>query len=182
MSVRPIQTRFRGVLYRSRTEARWAAFFESLQLKTQYEAEGFDLPNGESYLPDFFIPSLPLYVEVKGETPTADERRKAYWLYDLTGVPVLIVIGDPSMRRGEIFNSFFDAELGPPKNSFFGGCRRCNQIAVAYEWENGHGYEPFGVCGDPMRCAEREASQETDRIEAAIQMSLSERFGVHPAK
>lgn len=182
MSAAPIQTPFRGVLYRSRTEARWASFFHALNIEARYEAEGFVLPNGAKYLPDFFISKFPLYIEVKPMAPTAAERRKAFWLFDLTKVPVLIVIGEPSSRQGEIFNSFFDGELGRPSNTFFGGCRRCDQVAIAYEWGSvAHGYEPLGGCSNPLRCGDRDSSQEVDKISAAIDRCRDERFGFYPA-
>lgn len=57
-----IPTLFRGVNFRSRTEARWAAFFTALGWPWEYEP--VDL---EGYLPDFIIRwRRPLLVEVKG--------------------------------------------------------------------------------------------------------------------
>jgi hypothetical protein len=183
MPAKPIQTWYEGVQYRSRTEGRWAVFLRAIPLRAEYEAEGYTLPNGERYLPDFFLPDANLFVEVKGTVPTPEERRKAFWLYELTKIPVFIGCGQPAMRRGEIFDKTFDADLGPPSNVFFGGCRRCDQTALAYEWgETGHGYEPFGPCQNPKRCQDLPASQETDRISLAISKSQNERFGVYPRR
>jgi hypothetical protein len=36
-------------------EARWAVFFDALGLKWEYEPEGFVLPSGRHYLPDFRV-------------------------------------------------------------------------------------------------------------------------------
>lgn len=67
--IKAIQTRYAGYLFRSRLEARWAVFFDALKLDWQYEPEGFDLPSGQKYLPDFKIKSkfheTLLWVEVK---------------------------------------------------------------------------------------------------------------------
>lgn len=52
--IRAIQTSFKGYLFRSRLEARWAVFFDYLGLSWEYEKEGFDLPT-RRYLPDFWI-------------------------------------------------------------------------------------------------------------------------------
>lgn len=54
-----IETEYKGVLFRSRLEARWAAFFDYLGFVWYYEPEGFP-----GWIPDFMI--LPdLLVEVK---------------------------------------------------------------------------------------------------------------------
>jgi hypothetical protein len=53
--LRPIDTTYKGYKFRSRLEARWAVFFDALGLKWQYEVEGFNLSNGERYLPDFKV-------------------------------------------------------------------------------------------------------------------------------
>ena len=70
MEIKPIETVYNGYRFRSRLEARWAVFFDTAGIKYQYEQEGFEyrLADGEEcrYLPDFFLPELGVYVEVKG--------------------------------------------------------------------------------------------------------------------
>ena len=63
--MQPIDTFYNDHFFRSRLEARWAVYFDSLKQKWEYEPEGFILENGVKYLPDFFIPKLDAYVEVK---------------------------------------------------------------------------------------------------------------------
>ena len=60
-----IDTFYKDYFFRSRLEARWAVYFDSLIVNWEYEPEGFVLENGVKYLPDFYIPSLDSYVEVK---------------------------------------------------------------------------------------------------------------------
>jgi hypothetical protein len=55
--IKAIQTRYNGYWFRSRTEARWAVFFDSLGIPYEYEVEGFDLGISGQYLPDFHFPS-----------------------------------------------------------------------------------------------------------------------------
>lgn len=50
----PIPTRYAGVLFRSRLEARWAVFFDHLDVKWEYEPQGF-VSSGVPYLPDFAV-------------------------------------------------------------------------------------------------------------------------------
>lgn len=52
----PIETRYGGHRFRSRTEARWAVCLDALGLRWDYEPEGYELPGGTRYLPDFWLP------------------------------------------------------------------------------------------------------------------------------
>jgi len=51
--MKAIETEYRGYRMRSRVEARWAVFFDTLDIKWEYESEGYDL-DGTYYLPDFW--------------------------------------------------------------------------------------------------------------------------------
>jgi hypothetical protein len=63
--IKPIETRYKGYRFRSRLEARWAVWFDHLGLEWQYEPERF--PVGDcTYLPDFWLPDLGCWAEVKG--------------------------------------------------------------------------------------------------------------------
>lgn len=90
-----IQTTYKGIKYRSRTEARWAVFFDKLGFDFEYEPEGYEFDQFK-YLVDFKVPELKLFVEVKGKEPTYDERAKARMLAIETQYNVLIVFGSPS--------------------------------------------------------------------------------------
>jgi hypothetical protein len=74
MNSRAIITRYKGCLFRSRNEARWAVFFETLGLAWTYELEGFRIPNYTGYLPDFYVEPWKAWVEIKFEAPTVEER------------------------------------------------------------------------------------------------------------
>jgi len=76
--IKNIQTEYKGYLFRSRLEARWAVFFDACGVDYEYEPEGYDLGNGLKYLPDFLLHGVAgrcggdLYVEVKGKMTAAD--------------------------------------------------------------------------------------------------------------
>jgi hypothetical protein len=74
--LRAINTKFEGYFFRSRLEARWAFFLSELGFLYEYEKEGFVLEGGIPYLPDFFIPSLNTWIEVKPENVTESEMNK----------------------------------------------------------------------------------------------------------
>ena len=94
--IKAIQTRYKGYRFRSRLEARWAVFFDGLSVKWEYEPEGYDLGQAGYYLPDFFLPGLELWVEIKprdGSAGKDDEKMVA--LVEMTGKRGTILRGDP---------------------------------------------------------------------------------------
>jgi hypothetical protein len=87
-----IETRYKGYRFRSRLEARWAVFFDVLHVEWEYEPQGFHLPSG-AYLPDFWLPTQEVWVEVKGKEPSDHELLKAQQLADASQRPVAIFVG-----------------------------------------------------------------------------------------
>jgi hypothetical protein len=96
--MKPIETYYNGYRFRSRLEARWAVFFDALDIDYEYEPEGYELKNGKRYLPDFYLPTFNggLYCEVKpvgGDFTKAllfsEEINQNIWLCE--GVPELII-------------------------------------------------------------------------------------------
>lgn len=85
--IKAIETEYDGHLFRSRLEARWAVFFNALGVKYEYEPEGFELPSGKRYLPDFKVKchgtrgdcsddlTFDLWIEVKGDMSKGDLDR-----------------------------------------------------------------------------------------------------------
>lgn len=67
-----IETEYAGHRFRSRLEARWAVFFDKLGVKWLYEPQGYELGNGQRYLPDFWLPDLGVWAEVKGAATLED--------------------------------------------------------------------------------------------------------------
>src|SRR3546814_2967801 len=60
--IKALPSLFKGITFRSRTEARWAVFFEAIGWNWTHEKEGFDL-SGEWYLPDFYLADFPMRSE-----------------------------------------------------------------------------------------------------------------------
>lgn len=88
--LKAIETVHNGYRFRSRLEARWAVFFDTLGIEYQYEPEGYELSNGEWYLPDFYLPQHDLWIEIKGDWPTDAEKLKAKLLCEGTMKSVAI--------------------------------------------------------------------------------------------
>lgn len=104
MQVKPIETMFDGHRFRSRLEARWAVAFKALRLPYEYEVEGFELSGGVRYLPDFFLPTLGVFVEVK---PRPEITREAWEKIVRLAVDgereLLLIVGPPSKHEMRLF-------------------------------------------------------------------------------
>lgn len=113
--MKAIQTVYKGYKFRSRLEARWAVFFDALGLDWEYEPEGYELPDGTWYLPDFFIPSANAWIEIKAGEATESELEKIHHLTEISGVlHCLIATGDIALIRvatNELLSKCFDMEL-----------------------------------------------------------------------
>jgi hypothetical protein len=62
--MKPIPTKHSGVWMRSRQEARFAEWCDAHKMKWLYEPEGYAC-DGQAYLPDFYLPEILCFVEVK---------------------------------------------------------------------------------------------------------------------
>ena len=105
--IKAIETIYNGHRFRSRLEARWAVFFDTLGVAYEYEPEGFDLGDGLWYLPDFRVKCygtrgsitehpFDLWIEVKGHMTERDaEKIRRFAIIppppDFAENPVLIV-------------------------------------------------------------------------------------------
>jgi hypothetical protein len=112
--IKAIETQYKGYRFRSRLEARWAVFFDTLGVKWEYEPEGFELPSGR-YLPDFWLPESMLWIEVKPTEPTAREKLLAEELYAGTRSRVYISEGVPRGDNGWLFAGPYGWVKGMPR-------------------------------------------------------------------
>lgn len=74
--LKAIPTWYAGCKFRSRLEARWAVFFDTIGTDWQYEPESYDTPYGW-YIPDFYLPVHGAWVEVKGGSFSQKDQNKA---------------------------------------------------------------------------------------------------------
>lgn len=119
--MRPIETTYREVKFRSRLEARWARFFDAMEYAWLYERMPVILGDGTSYTPDFFLPKQGCYIEVKPEWPTKleiDKMRVA-----ARERPLILVIGKPDFTD---YWMLFQASDGPDEKN------------VRLEWRGDH--------------------------------------------
>lgn len=127
MKMKAIPTRYAGVIFRSRLEARWAAFFDLAGIQWDYEP--FDL---DGWTPDFVLHGdVPILAEVK---------------------PVPLVRSFPNDRLAMIASSSFDKAaahrtshwvvrlgIGPQSDSDFFGIGHLMDMDDCYsKWADAH--------------------------------------------
>jgi hypothetical protein len=116
-TIPPVPTTYRGIKYRSRTEAKWAVLFTHFGLTFDYEPETFDI-KGVWYLPDFYIKDWDCYFEVKpsnlmeGDEKLLDDAiYKCSGLNELLKKKVLVAAGPPRSGRGTNFIVYHGGEV-----------------------------------------------------------------------
>lgn len=143
MTIKAIETRYKGYRFRSRLEARWAVFFDALGIEWEYEKEGFDFGVIGRYLPDFWLPQVQMWAEVKPTEPTKMEEEFMRQLAFQSGHSVLMLIGVPEDKSYFAWHwediSDRDEEFGIPYifRSEIGGYYKIEYCLTCF-----HGY-PF---------------------------------------
>lgn len=175
--IRAIRTTYAGVEYRSRVEATWAVFFDLMGIAHQYEIEGFAVGAG-GYLPDFWLPGLPAFVEVNGQEPTQEERAKCEALAIGTGCDVLIAVGKPEDRFGLLW---FDASGQREGRYVFAQDRiaPCGLWLVAEDdgqWIGPNASNPYQVPRGPMFSGALERAYDIARSLKFDRHALPRRF------
>ena len=105
-TITPIETRYKKTTFRSRLEARWAVYFDTIGMRWEYEPEGFRMTNPWAkypprppyldpclYVPDFWLPEVEAYAEVKPGLFGDFERYKAALLSCGSKMRVLLLDG-----------------------------------------------------------------------------------------
>lgn len=111
--IKVIETVYNGYRFRSRLEARWAVFFDALNIHYDYEPEGFDLGEDGWYLPDFWLPQVKMWAEVKAGIFSSDEKDKCKALAKGTGWACLMLDGPPACRNYWAYEPEYDIEGMP---------------------------------------------------------------------
>lgn len=139
MTINPKTTVYKGIPFKSKLEARWAVFFDTIGVKWKYEPKQFNLgyypgnlqerdavqrgyyryqqrprygfDNELLYTPDFALQDLGMFVEVKPNALTKTEEIKITRLVRKTGRDVLILIGLTKFLMMYSFDPGYFAEI-----------------------------------------------------------------------
>ncbi len=98
------RTMYRGVWFRSQTEAFWAALLDAAGIPWRYE-DGQRSDQSPGYRPDFYLPYLNqqeqpsgCWFEVKGPPPSPGDLKEAANFARREGSPVYLVQGTPGEK------------------------------------------------------------------------------------
>lgn len=175
--IQAIETVYAGIKFRSRLEARWAVFMDTLGVTWEYETEGFLLPDGVGYLPDFFVPTIgwievkPSYEQDNGKWERFCEshvQEEEFRAFRLAGD-----IPDPST---DIFNvplnidAFWGGMMGGfDRDYMWCWCQSCGKVGLQYEGRYGRICKHEGY-------SDHECNPNSARLKVAYIAARSARF------
>jgi hypothetical protein len=179
LALKPIETRYQGYRFRSRLESRYAVFLDHLRIPWRYEPEGFDLPSGP-YLPDFWLPDLKCWIEIKPGDPTDDENAKCRDLATASECPVFMfcgAIGDHLFGEFGASDGAYRFDPGGDWDNYYAWCEctSCGKFGIQFEGRSDRLPCKSGKCkrsshGDKGRTA------NTARLIRAYTAARSARF------
>lgn len=174
-----IETLYKGHRFRSRLEARWAVFFDSLGVRWEYEKEGFTFNGSGAYLPDFWLPDLEYWVEIKGKTPLPIEEAKLSALAIETGFRSFLFYGD--IPEAPIEETTYSAVCCYPNGAqdsqyVWCQCPHCGQLGIEF-----NGRSDRLPCHDIKHCprskhGDKGYNSNSKRLLAAYTAARSARF------
>jgi hypothetical protein len=187
---RGLPASYGGTRFRSHLEARWAIFFDQLDIKARYEPQGFDLGDGIPYLPDFVIFSAlgTIWAEVKPEWD-ADPEGVEKWRRFATVRPqpsrAVLLIGPPHVEPSTepisgwgghvVIGGLDPADTDDPlKGPWEDDQRIWKPCWGGYHFDLG--YAGTSKLIDDG-CPGNGGWDAKDRIEKAVEAALSHRFG-----
>jgi hypothetical protein len=196
MERRGLPASYNGTLYRSHLEARWAIFFDKLDVKANYEPQGFDLGDGILYLPDFAIPGAfgTIWAEVKPQwdidmegvekwrrfaavRPSPEKSRAALLVGPPSAeAPAHIVIGGDETIFGWPDGTRGVGSGDPLKGPWEDGEYAWRPCVGGYHFDLAYAYESNYMVLDDG-CPKYAGGDGHQRIEGAVSAALSHRFG-----
>jgi hypothetical protein len=135
-SIAAIETKWNGITFRSRLEARWAMFMSHLGVPYLYEHEGYELDSGR-YLPDFWLPEIGAFLEIKPRQPSTQEQISCLELADMTKRRVVLFFGAPGHWLGGGYAASDSGILYRPgyesdDRHYFCVCPICEAVGIEY--------------------------------------------------
>ena len=88
-----VPTEYHGTNFKSRIEAEVAQLLDRMKIKWNYEPKSFLLNNGKHYWPDFYLPDLKTWVEVKGTRQAADDNMETFKMFVFEKKTEMVVLG-----------------------------------------------------------------------------------------
>ena len=134
--ITPIETKYAGRYFRSRLEARWAIWFDVMNIRWEYENQGFSIGD-DRYLPDFELPDFNCYVEIKPAHISREDddrirRIMKNWNGSSRDMELWVILGSPAFGQYKVIVpqkiDFLEESDPEPQEIIFGCCRRCGGL------------------------------------------------------
>jgi hypothetical protein len=140
--IKSIETEYNGIIFRSKMEAKWAFFMDEIGIKYDYEPETFDLGEGVYYIPDFYLPEIDGFLEIKPEYNPTYSPVDRFAL--VTKKHIIVMQGNPFYPKDDSPNSsycyYYDEKLtgdiftphglGEQDNWLFCVCPKCDKASL----------------------------------------------------
>lgn len=139
--IKAIPTEYNGTKFKSRLEANTAYFFDNMNWEWKYEPQSYLLPNGQHFWPDFYLPKLNVWAEVKGDDrfypfiwsekcnlfkKMVTSVREEFIVISNTCVMMLDSWGFTTIKSNVCNQS--SSTLSPGINVWVGPCPKCNEF------------------------------------------------------
>jgi len=179
--IRPIETRYDGHRFRSRLEARWAVLFDHLGVAWDYEPQGYCLPSGATYLPDFLLsgvrhagPGIGVWFEVKPDSGASWPPDPRHEEFVVSSQQTLIIARGIGWGWGGGSSDMEQLDpLGFDTCREFCVCPGCAAIGIAF---SGY-FSRLGCCEVSRECSGDEWNEIGSRqVAAAYAAARSARF------
>jgi hypothetical protein len=150
-------------------EARWAVFFDWMHQPWLYEPQRFEFEDDSSYLPDFWLPGVRSWFEVKPSFQLGEGRPQRQLAVEFA-TSVYIGVGNPAWPydhpEGQILR--FAPNGGAYVGFHWTTCARCGRVAI----------DPLYTPQCPLCCEkyEGDSGANTARIVTATVASRTVRF------
>lgn len=187
--MKPIPTEYKGTLYRSKLEARWAVFFDAIGFHVMYEPfdKLINKANGIEYKPDFYLlqgitPEKGVHsnilIEIKPCEPSQQYINFLERFHDPDKSIILVCVGEPTLQQPNGYILRMKREKGMPtkKTELVKGfvALRCDECG-RYELNEHDFYQSFGGY---LSC-ERFHNTRTKSNEYAAKVAQSFRFDLY---
>jgi hypothetical protein len=142
MAIRALPTWYGGICFRSKLEASWAKYLDSIGVKWIYEPQGYELSSGAWYLPDFYLPEADAYLEVKGQLDDESFQKGSCFARDI-GKPVHFALPMGEMAVCYEDEEAYRWEIDEVGNYMISRCHKCGRVWIKPLWD----YWGCSFCG-----------------------------------
>jgi hypothetical protein len=129
----PVPTIYKGQRFRSREEAQWAAFLDTLAVGWQYQL----ISLGSAYLPDFWLPTYRVWGEVQTNWPGEQAVKGMELLVHQTDNPLILFKGPPPLPTPSDEKGNLAYCLAKPLGWGFtqvAFCKKCESVVFMFIW------------------------------------------------